>query len=159
VLAQIWEAELWQITNIKQVLKKEIIMILERLEQTMSIPVGTNPVKVRAIQKHLMGILETKLKTPFVWQAYAYAALQAGGVASRKKIKRRQKLAKMIAVCAEFLGEDNPLATFSEGWEQENIFIGPDASSDAKASGSKWAHVRGMLADAKLVSYCEQQMM
>lgn len=56
-------------------------------------------------------------------------ALEGGRWGGDRRRDRRLKLRRLIQLCAEYLGEADPTASFPEGWEHSRLYYGYYACS------------------------------
>ena len=102
-------------------------MLIENLYQGRGIKPGTKPERVRQVMGVLAKKLIRELGTQYLWLAGCTVAVKAGNWGGVRREKRRLKLAELIRECANYLGEEDPIAKFPEGWERSNLFYGYQA--------------------------------
>ncbi len=111
-------------------------MLIELLEQGKEIHAGTRPVRVRQVLHVLENSLVKVMRRSYVWLAVCTKAVDAGRRTGDRIVRRRIKLAGMVAKCAIYLGETHPVSELPKGWERGGLYYGYDAVDEyARDSG------------------------
>ena len=116
-------------------------MLREHLEAGRPIPTTAKKAAVEGVMVTLVADLERKLSQVYAWRAHCYVAVQAGIWGGKRRLKRRQKLARMIGECAQHLGVPNPIELLPVGWEKHNLFYGHYALEEMSRAANlgRWA--------------------
>ncbi len=101
-------------------------MLIESLFQHGQLPKNANPDHVRQVMAELIARLEGKLEQEYVWAAACTEAVEAGRYGGDRRRKAREKLRRLVAVCAVFLGEDDPLEHLDADptWSGRGLYYG-----------------------------------